>query len=287
MLTEHRIRIGARDILLLEGPAGWGECSPLPGYPCDPAAARRAGEESATQGFPPRLRDRVPVNALVDSSDFEPDALSGYCAVKVKMRTPADLDVVERVRATVGPSVGVRVDVNAAWDVDTAIDVGARLARLGVELYEQPVASLEELALVRRACTVPIAADESIRGVDDVELAARLGAVDVVVLKVQALGGVRAALDVAAAAERVGIPVLPTSMMETSVGLLAGLALGCALPDLPFLAGLATASASRPDVSADPLIAIGGFLEWREIVPDPDLLARYGVAGPSSQVLST
>ena len=54
LLTEHRLRLGARMITLLEGPAGWGECSPLPGYPCDPAMARRAAEEAALDGWPER-----------------------------------------------------------------------------------------------------------------------------------------------------------------------------------------------------------------------------------------
>ena len=35
VLSEHRLRIGNRDVTLVEGPAGWGECSPLPGYPSD------------------------------------------------------------------------------------------------------------------------------------------------------------------------------------------------------------------------------------------------------------
>ena len=54
----------------------------------------------------------------------------------------------------------------------------------------------------------------------------------------QPLGGVRAALDVADAA---GVPALPTSMMETSVGLAAGLALACALPTLTLACGLGSA----------------------------------------------
>lgn len=280
-LTEHRLRVGDRDVVLLEGPEGWGESSPIPGYPCDPAAARAAALEAATLGFPPRVRDQVPVNALVSASDFDPGALDGFPAVKVKMRVPADLDLVTRVRDAIGPDVGLRVDANAAWDVDTAIEVGRRLARLDVELFEQPVATLDDLALVRRACPIPVAADESIRSVEDARRARRLGAADVVVLKVQPLGGVRAALDVAEAA---GVPALPTSMMETSVGVLAGLALACALPELPLGAGLATASASGPDVAVAPLVAVSGVLTWRDVAPDPELLARYAVA-PSSQVV--
>ena len=282
-LIEHRLRLGGRDVTLIEGPAGWGECSPLPGYPCDPAAARRAAVEAAVDGFPPARRGDVAVNALVSDVAFDPGALVGFDTVKVKMRVPTDVDLVARVRDVVGPRVALRVDANAAWDVDTAVAVAGRLALLDVELLEQPVASLEELAEVRRRGSIPIAADESVRNLDDARRLARLGAADVVVLKVQPLGGVRAALVIA---EESGVPAIATSMMETSVGLAAGLALACALPEVEFACGLATASLLPADVTREPLVPRGGRLSTRPVVPDPELLARYSVA-PSSQVVST
>ena len=282
-LIEHRLRLGGRDVTLIEGPAGWGECSPLPGYPCDPAAARRAAVEVAVDGFPPPRRGDVAVNALVSDTAFDPGALVGFDTVKVKMRVPTDVDLVARVRDVVGPRVALRVDANAAWDVETAVAVAGRLALLDVELLEQPVASLEELAEVRRRGSVPIAADESVRSIDDARRLARLGAADVVVLKVQPLGGVRAALVIA---EESGVPAIATSMMETSVGLAAGLALACALPEVPFACGLATASLHPADVTSEPLVPRGGRLSTRLVVPDPELLARYSVA-PSSQVVSS
>ena len=282
-LIEHRLRLGGREVTLLEGPAGWGECSPLPGYPCDPAAARRAAVEAAVDGFPPGRRGDVAVNALVSDTAFDPSALVGFDTVKVKMRVPTDVELVARVRDAVGPRVALRVDANAAWDVDTAVAIAGRLALLDVELLEQPVASLEELAEVRRRGSVPIAADESVRSIDDARRLARLGAADVVVLKVQPLGGVRAALVIA---EESGVPAIATSMMETSVGLAAGLALACALPEVPFACGLATASLLPADVTREPLVPRGGRLSTRPVVPDPELLARYSVA-PSSQVVSS
>ena len=283
-IIEHRLRLNERDVILLEGPAGWGECSPLAGYPCDPVQARRAAEESACQGFPPPRRDVVAVNALVDGSGFEPASLRGFDAVKVKMRSPADLDLVARVRTVVGARVALRVDANGAFDVETAVDVIARLARLDVDLIEQPVASIDDLARVRRRCRVPIAADECIRTIDDARRLRELEAADVVVLKVQPLGGVRAAL---AVAEEAGVPAIPTSMLETSVGLAAGLALACALPELPFACGLATASLLGADITRDPLVPLDGRLARRTVTPDPALLARYEVATPSSQVCTS
>jgi len=283
-LVVHRLHVGGRDVTLLEGPAGWGECSPLPGYPCDPAHAWRAAEEAARDGFPPARREVVEVNALVEGPDFDPSSLEGFRCVKVKIRSPGDVDVVARVRDVVGSRVAIRVDANGAFDVDTAVDVIARLARHEVELVEQPVADLAGLARVRRRCSVPIAADECVRDVADARRLATLEAADVVVLKVQPLGGVRAALAIAEAA---GVPALPTSMLETSVGLAAGLALACALPELSVACGLGTASLLPADVTREPLLPRDGLLARRAVVPDPDLLARYAVTAPSSQVATS
>jgi O-succinylbenzoate synthase len=283
-LRAYSVRLAGRDVVLLEGPAGWGECSPLPGYPCDPAMARRAAEEAALVGFPDTRRDDVAVNALVADDDFDPHALAGYEAVKVKVRRPEDLARVARVRDAIGRGVSLRVDVNGAWDVETAQIEIPKLARLGVELVEQPVATIEDLARVRRASTIAIAADECVRTVDDARRLRELAAADVVILKVQPLGGVRTAL---AVAEEAGVPAIPTSMMETSVGLAAGVALACALPEVAFACGFGPGAALGADVTRDSLLPVDGRIARRAVVPDPELLARYARSVPSSQVLSS
>ena len=95
---------------------------------------------------------------------------------------------------------------------------------------------------MRRRVAVPVAADECVRILDDARRLRVLDAADVIVLKQQPLGGVRAALDVADAA---GVPAVVSSMMETSVGIAAGVALAAALPELPYACGLATARRAR------------------------------------------
>ncbi len=283
-LTEHRLRIGDRGVVLLEGPEGWGEISPLPGYPCDPAAARRAAEEAAGEGWPAARRHRLPVNALLDDDASGAEATAaraaamaaaGFPCLKLKVgRGDPDHDV-ERVaaaRGAVGPSVALRADANGAWDLETAVRTIGRMERYGLELVEQPVASLPDLALVRRRVGVPVAADEAVRGPLDARRVRELAAADAVVLKVQPLGGVRAAL---AVADEAGTPALVTSMMETSVGLAAGAALAAALPALPFASGLATLDHLAGDVTTEPLRPVDGSLDVRPVVPSPDLLARY------------
>lgn len=276
VLTEHRLRIGDRRITLLEGPAGWGECSPMPGYPCDPGAARRSAEEAATVGFPAAVRVEVAVNALVPGPGFDPAALAGFTCVKVKVGYAGDVDVVAAVRDAVGPAVALRVDANGAWDADTAVERLRAMARYDLELAEQPVPSIDELAAVRRRVAVRLATDECVRSVADARRVRALDAADAVVLKVQPLGGVRAGLDVAEAA---GLPAIPTSMMETSVGIAAGLALAAASGELPYACGLATAALMPADVVRERLVPDGrGVMGVRRVVPDPELLARYAEA---------
>ena len=98
---------------------------------------------------------------------------------------------------------------------------------------------------------MPIAADESIRRAQDPLAVARAHAADVVVLKVQPLGGVRACLELA---ERIGLPVVVSSALESSVGLAAGVALAAALPELPYACGLATAQLFTADLSTQPFL---------------------------------
>jgi O-succinylbenzoate synthase len=273
-LTEHRLRIGDRDVTLLQGPAGWGECSPLPGYPADPAVCRAAAESAARDGFPAPVRDSVPVNALVDGP-FLVQEIRGYPAVKVKVRDAAGVALVASVREALGPGVPIRIDANGTWSVDLAIEMIERLARYDLEFVEQPVASIDDLARVRRAVDVPIAADECVRTIPDAQALRAAGAADLIVLKQQPLGGVRAALDVYDAA---GLPAVVTSMMETSVGIAAGVALAAALPELPYACGLATLGTLAGDVTGAPLTPVDGAIAVRAVVPDDDLLARYAVS---------
>jgi O-succinylbenzoate synthase len=279
ILTEHRVRLpGFRDVVLLEGPAGWGEWSPLPGYPSDPAVCRQAAEEAATVPFPPARRTKVRVNALVPAvAPDEAAALAaGWADVKVKVGDDGDVDRVAAVRDAIGPHARLRVDANGAWDVEKAVSMINRLAPFDIELVEQPVASLEDLAAVRRRVRVPVAADECVRDLDDAHRLASLGAADALVVKVQPLGGIAATLEIAAAAR---VPLIVSSMYETSIGLAAGLALAAALDELPFACGLGTAGLLAADVVDDPLVPVDGWLTVRRPRPAPDLLARYEVGG--------
>jgi O-succinylbenzoate synthase len=281
--------ITVREGVLLRGDAGWGEFSPFWDYgaaECVPWL--RAAREAADQGWPAPVRHQIPVNVTVPAVGPERAAeivRAGGCrTAKVKVAEPGqaeadDLARVEAVRDALGPGGRVRVDANGGWDVDTAIRVLKLLDRYDLEYAEQPCRTVEELAEVRRRQHVPVAADESIRRAEDPLRVARLEAADIAVLKVQPLGGVRACLEIA---ERIGLPVVVSSALETSVGIAAGVALAAALPELPYACGLATVQLLRSDVVAEPLLPVDGMLPVRRPVPDP---ARVrGAAAPHERV---
>ena len=278
---RNRFRgIAVREGMLFEGPAGWAEWSPFAEYDDRTCVAwLRAAREAAYDGWPAAVRDSVPVNCTVPAVGpqraAEIVAASGCATAKVKVAERGqsladDLDRVEAVRSALGPSGRIRVDANGAWSVDEAVTALRSLARFSLEYAEQPCASVEELAQVRRRAAVPVAADESIRRAADPYRVRDLDAADVAVLKVQPIGGVRACLGIA---ERIGLPVVVSSALETSVGIAAGVALAAALPELSYACGLATVSMFTADVVAEPLVPVKGRLPVVRPAPDPALLA--------------
>ena len=273
-------RVTERSGVLLRGGAGWGEFSPFPEYGAEYASRwLAAAREAATEPWPAPVRGSIPVNTTVPAVDPVTAARlvrdSGCRTAKVKVAEPgqdlaADVERVAAVRDALGPDGAVRVDANGAWDVATATMAIARLARHDLEYVEQPCATLEELRDLRRRIEVPVAADESIRTAEDPARVVAAGAADVLVLKVQPLGGVRRALEVAEAGR---LPVVVSSAVETSIGLAAGLAFAAALPDLPHACGLGTQPLLAVDVVEDPLVPVDGEIAVRRPVPDPELLA--------------
>lgn len=246
----------------------WGEYSPFPDY--SPERAHRwwlSAVEAAKGLWPAPAQDAVAVNSIVPA--VEPDRVAAFATAhgcrttKVKVGGPTstldqDIARVEAAAHAMGPGGAVRVDANGAWSVDEAVaaikalDAAARTGGVdGLEYVEQPCASTEDLAHVRRRSAVPIAADESVRIPGDIDEVLRLDAADILVLKANPLGGVRACMELAERAER---PIVVSSAMESSVGLQAGLALALALPAQPYAHGLGTGALLATDTVARTLL---------------------------------
>ncbi|MGA9871153.1 MAG: o-succinylbenzoate synthase [Rhodococcus sp. (in: high G+C Gram-positive bacteria)] len=280
MRTRFR-GITTREVMLFQGPAGWGEFSPFLEYDDRESASwLRAGIEAAWDGPPQPYRERVRVNATVPAVPAHevPAVLARYAGVdtakiKVAEKGQSVADDVARVRAVRAEIPRVRIDANGGWSVDEAVHALTLLLEDGeLEYAEQPCATVPELVEVRKRLPgVRIAADESVRRAEDPLRVVRAGGADVAVVKVAPLGGMRALLELAGELSEYGVPVVVSSALDSAVGMAAGLAAAAAIPKQEFACGLGTGSLFETDVCATPEL-LDGTLPALTAVPDPDRL---------------
>jgi O-succinylbenzoate synthase len=275
-------RVDHREAVLIRGPRGWGEFSPFPDYP--PEVTTRwlaAALELACGELPEPGRLTIPVNVTVPAVDPATAAAlvreSGARTAKVKIGDPGqteedDLERLGAVREALGPAGRLRVDVNAAWDLQTAIERIERMEVFDLEYVEQPVATLSDMQALRERVRVPLAADELVRQSPHPLRVIQEGAADVLVLKVQPMGGVSRVLDLAHRSE---IPVVISSALETSIGMYGGLLAASLIQPLEYACGLGTVALLEGDPTMQPLIPVDGLLEVRRPEPDPELLRRW------------
>ncbi len=207
------------------------------------------GRRAATEGsVAPAGNEAVECNATLVAG--EPAAVAaeaarwaedGFSTFKLKLGAGDDFGQVFAVREAVGPRARIRIDANAAWDVETAKRILKALEPLELELAEQPVTTLEEAAEVAAFTSIPIAADESVESRDDAVRALAMGACALTGIKLSKVGGPEAAIEIAEV-----LPTYVSSALDGPVGIAAAAQVAQTLrevagPDGPRLAhGLAT-----------------------------------------------
>ncbi len=273
-----------REVALMQGPQGWGEFSPFLEYDdkeCRPWLA--SAIEAATVARPKRYRDAIAVNGTIpelnDKEEIE-ELMRSYQGVKtfkVKVGRNLNEDVARVARVfSNAPKAAIRVDVNGLWSVDEALThLYAYYEEIGsLEYVEQPCATVEELRELKSRIRIPlrIAADEIVRKAADPFTVDLTDAADLVMLKVQPLGGIQRSLEIAA---HHGLPVVVSSALESAIGIEYGLDLAASIIDLTHDCGLATGSLLASDVAAhqivDGKIALGQIspqLEGLDVAPD-------------------
>jgi o-succinylbenzoate synthase len=206
---------------------------------------RRAAAKGSTE---PLEGDGVECNATlvagepaVVANEATSWAEDGFTTFKLKLGAEDDFAQVLAVREAVGPRARIRIDANAAWDVETAKQTLRALEPLEIELAEQPVATLGEAAEVAAATSIPIAGDESVESKADAERAREMNACALTGIKLSKVGGPEAAIEIAEV-----LPAYVSSALDGPVGIAAAAQVaqtlqGVAGPGAPGLAhGLAT-----------------------------------------------
>jgi O-succinylbenzoate synthase len=250
-----------REVALFKGPNGWGEFSPFLEYEKEEAAYwLGAGIEAAFGEIPLTNREEIEVNATLPAVDTKIDVeniLSWYPGAKVvKIKVGGDLELdIQRIEnaLAVNPNYLIRLDVNGGWTVSQATESVSRIIeRIGIEkiqYIEQPVTTLDELRELK--LPIPVVGDEVIRKAEDPFAINLDGAVDILMLKVSPLGGIKRAKEIAAHHK---LPVVVSSALESAVGISHGVKLAAALPELKYACGLGTGKLLANDVADLPIV---------------------------------
>jgi o-succinylbenzoate synthase len=217
------------------------------------------------QGRPPGV---VPVNDLIGDADPQQCAQraaaavsGGMTTVKVKCTPERELDLrrIAAIRAA-APDVKIRLDPNESWPLEWAAEQLRAMEQFRIEYCEEPLprgTPLADYGRLRKQTAVPIALDDSIRTLRDVELAAHHGAADVLILKAQRVGGPDRLLAIVRQAASLGLACTVTSSLESSVGLYLGIHCAAMTPEPVAPAGIGTARYFAENVGQPPAIVDG------------------------------
>jgi muconate cycloisomerase len=254
------------------------------------------------------IRRRIPVThsiGLIEFAEAEREVAQvvteGIRTIKIKVGVDPDRDVemVRRIRDTVGTGIALCVDANQGYRTPgEAIRTLRRMERCDLTYFEQPVEGIERLAQVARAVDVPVMADESAWNAHDVIQIIEHRAAQIVSLYTTKPGGLYHAMEAAAVARAAGIICNVNGSVETGVGNLANLALAAAAPAvvLSCVVPVSTPAQAqsgqlagiyyKDDLIAEPMRLVDGAIELPTasgmgIAVDQDKIARYRVGGAS------
>ena len=230
--------------------------------------------EAATKPRPHIYRNSIRVNgtipALNDPAEIERivDSYPGVETFKVKVgeNLPEDIARLARVRS-LSPKAKIRIDVNGNWNVATAVtNIRAIYENIGpLEYVEQPCATIEELRELKKnlKIDIKITGDEVLRKASDPFKVDLSGAIDIVMLKVQPLGGIARAHKLA---QHHKLPVVISSALESAVGINHGLILAASFPEMNFDCGLGTGSLLGANIGQLPIV--NGEIQITDFEPD-------------------
>ncbi len=281
--TDFR-SVKVREVALIEGPKGWGEFSPFVEYePSECVPWLVSAVEAVTVMPPEMVRTKIEVNATIPAINGREnisEALSWFpgCTT-VKIKVGADLrEDLARIATVCDlvPSAKIRIDVNGAWSIGKATQaIHAVYDICELEYVEQPCDSLDDLRELKKRLGIPvlIAGDEVVRKAKDPTAVDLHGAIDILLLKVAPLGGIKKSMEIAA---HHGKPVVVSSALDSAVGISYGLRLAAALPEMNYACGLGTGALLSADVATLPIV--DGAMSVTSVVPDQTQVERYPIS---------
>ena len=270
-----------REAALFRGAAGWSEFSPFIEY-SDVEAEKwlYAALEGANTPWPELKRSSIGINATLPKVEIDrvPEILNrfpGAMTVKIKIDDfENDCELVEAA-LDFNPDFKIRLDVNGGWSLETALlNLYNYYLRFGkvFEYIEQPCLEIADLKELKKEIPMKIAIDESIRKALTSDFSGAKEFADIAIIKWAPSGGITRANKLI---EKIGLPAVISSALDTGIGISHGLALAASQSDLSFDCGLATSSLLESDVINPPLEITAGTIAVQRTSLDEKLAAKY------------
>jgi len=160
----------------------------------------------------------------------------GFQSIKLKggvFEPRQEVDAILALREAFGPDVPLRIDPNALWKVETAIQYGKEMEGV-LEYLEDPVRGQENMATVRKALKTPLATNMCTTSFGEIPRSIELGAEDIILSDHHFWGGLRASMMLSGICDTFGRGLSMHSNSHLGISLAAMIHLGAALPQLPY-----------------------------------------------------
>ncbi len=198
-----------------------------------------------------------PQNSALLAHDFMED---GFETIKIKIGREnfnEDLNCLNAVREVVKDKINLRADVNGKWSLSQAKGNIKLLEQYNLEYIEQPLNKIEDFLELSQISKIPLAADESIRNLNDAENFITQKAASVLILKPMMLGGIINTIQIMDLAKAKNIKTIITTSLESVVGRTFAI-LAAAMNETDSAHGLNTGRLFEDDLAEDPFPVLNG-----------------------------
>ncbi|MGM9506607.1 enolase C-terminal domain-like protein [Larkinella sp. GY13] len=160
----------------------------------------------------------------------------GFQSIKLKggvFEPRQEVDAMFALYEAFGPNVPLRIDPNALWKVETAIQYGREMEPI-LEYLEDPVRGQAAMAEVRKALKTPLATNMCTTSFEDIPNSIAIGSEDIILSDHHFWGGLRASMTLSGICETFGRGLSMHSNSHLGISLAAMVHLGAALPQVPY-----------------------------------------------------
>lgn len=210
----------------------------------------------------------------------------GFKNLKLKVgasHPDVDIATIASFREAFGPQMGLRIDPNGTWSPQTALYICKQLEPYNLEYIEDPTWGIEAMARLRRDINIPLSTNMCVVDFDQVPVAFKLGAIDVVLGDIHKWGGFLASKKLAAVCDTLMWGMCIHSGAELGISEVAKLHLATCTPNLTY-----AIDTHYPHLADD--ILVGGKMKYEQgtmtapskpgwgVELDMDRFARYAEA---------